>query len=62
VTRFEEMDANQDGVLSQEEAAAFGLDLNLTVTDTNQDGVLSKEEYEAAVGGGAEPEGAKPAE
>lgn len=44
---FEEVDANADGQISQEEAAAIeGLDM--AAADTNQDGVLSRAEYEAA--------------
>lgn len=44
---FEEVDANGDGQISQEEAAAIeGLDF--ATADTNQDGALSREEYEAA--------------
>ena len=41
---FEEVDANSDGLISQEEAAAIeGLDI--ATADTNQDGALSMEEY-----------------
>jgi hypothetical protein len=44
---FEEVDANGDGQISQEEAAAIeGLDL--ATADTDQDGALSMEEYNAA--------------
>jgi hypothetical protein len=44
---FEDVDANGDGVISQEEAAAIeGLDM--ATADTNQDGVLDRAEYEAA--------------
>lgn len=44
---FEEVDANSDGQISREEAAAIeGLDFG--TADTNQDGVLSMEEYNAA--------------
>lgn len=44
---FEEVDANADGGISQEEAQAIeGLDF--ATVDANQDGVLSREEYEAA--------------
>jgi len=43
---FEEVDANSDGQISQEEAAAIeGLDI--ATADTDQDGVLSMEEYNA---------------
>jgi Ca2+-binding EF-hand superfamily protein len=43
---FEEVDANGDGQISREEAAAIeGLDFE--VADTNQDGSLSMEEYKA---------------
>jgi len=45
---FEEVDANGDGQISQEEAAAIeGLDF--VTADTNQDGALSMEEYNAAL-------------
>jgi len=48
---FEEADVNQDGMISQEEAAAIeGLDF--ATADTNQDGSLDRQEYEAATGGG----------
>jgi hypothetical protein len=44
---FEEVDANDDGQISQEEAAVIeGFDF--ATADTNQDGSLSREEYEAA--------------
>lgn len=44
---FEEVDTNDDGKISQEEAAAIeGFDF--ATADTNQDGSLSREEYEAA--------------
>ncbi|MBN1237956.1 MAG: hypothetical protein JXB36_05615 [Gammaproteobacteria bacterium] len=50
---FEEVDANMDGSISQEEAAAVeGLDF--ATADTNQDGSLDQAEYEAASGGGAQ--------
>jgi hypothetical protein len=43
---FEEVDANSDGQISQQEAAAVeGLDFS--TADTNQDGALSRDEYEA---------------
>jgi hypothetical protein len=46
---FEEVDANSDGQISMEEAAAVeGLDF--AAADTNQDGALSREEYGAAGG------------
>ena len=45
---FEDVDADQDGAISQEEAAAVeGLDF--AAADTDQNGSLSPEEYEAAV-------------
>lgn len=45
---FEDVDADQDGAISQEEAAAVeGLDF--AAADTDQSGSLSPEEYEAAV-------------
>jgi hypothetical protein len=41
---FEEVDANSDGQISQEEAAAIeGLDF--ATADADQDGALSMEEY-----------------
>lgn len=44
---FEEVDANADGQISMEEAAAIeGLDF--ATADTNQDGSLDQEEYAAA--------------
>ncbi len=44
---FEEVDANADGQISQEEAAAIeGLDF--ATADADQNGSLSMEEYEAA--------------
>lgn len=50
---FEEVDANMDGSISQEEAAAVeGLDI--ATADRNQDGSLDRQEYEAATGGGAQ--------
>jgi Ca2+-binding EF-hand superfamily protein len=43
---FEEVDANQDGMISAEEAAAVeGLDF--ATADTNQDGVIDRAEYSA---------------
>lgn len=47
---FEEVDANQDGMISSEEAAMVeGLDISSA--DTDADGSLSMEEYQAATGG-----------
>jgi hypothetical protein len=43
---FSEVDTNQDGTISQEEAQAAGMDLS--TADTNQDGQLSQKEFEAA--------------
>ena len=44
---FEEVDANADGQISMEEAAAIeGLDF--ATADVNQDGALNQEEYTAA--------------
>jgi hypothetical protein len=44
---FEDVDANGDGAISAEEAAAVeGLDF--AAKDTDQSGSLSREEYEAA--------------
>lgn len=43
---FEEVDANRDGVITAEEAAAIeGLDFR--VADVNQDGVIDRVEYRA---------------
>jgi Ca2+-binding EF-hand superfamily protein len=46
---FEEVDANQDGMISAEEAQAAGIDV--TTADANQDGALDQSEFEAAMGG-----------
>jgi hypothetical protein len=47
---FEALDANQDGVISVDEAAVVeGLDI--ASADTDGDGVLSRKEYEAATEG-----------
>jgi hypothetical protein len=44
---FEDLDANQDGVISADEATVVeGLDI--ASADTDGDGVLSREEYAAA--------------
>jgi len=46
---FEEVDADADGQISQEEAAAIdGLDF--VTADTNQDGAIDEEEYGAIQG------------
>lgn len=46
---FQDVDTNQDGVITQEEAAKVeGLDI--ASADANGDGQLSMEEYEAAAG------------
>jgi len=46
--RFEEVDADQNGVISKGEAAKVpGLDF--ASADANRDGVLSKSEYMAAI-------------
>lgn len=46
---FEEVDANGDGQISEQEAAAVeGLDF--ASADANQDGALDRAEYEAASG------------
>jgi hypothetical protein len=44
---FEDVDSNENGVISESEAAMVpGLDF--ASADTNQDGVLSRTEFEAA--------------
>jgi len=44
---FEEVDANSDGMISQEEAAQVeGLDF--ATADANQDGQLDRQEYQQA--------------
>lgn len=45
---FDEVDADKDGVISAEEAAAAGIDL--TTADANQDGSLDQAEFDAAMG------------
>jgi len=44
---FEEVDANADGQISMEEAAAIE-GLEFATADANQDGALDQEEYAAA--------------
>ena len=45
---FEEVDVNQDGIITVEEAATIeGLDFG--AADLNGDGMLDKAEYEAAM-------------
>lgn len=44
---FEEVDANADGQISMEEAAAIE-GLEFSTADANQDGALDREEYAAA--------------
>ena len=44
---FEEVDANADGQISREEAAAIEA-LDFVSADTDQNGTLSMEEYDAA--------------
>jgi len=46
---FEEADADGDGVISAEEAAAWGIDI--AEADQTGDGVLSRDEFEAYLGG-----------
>jgi hypothetical protein len=43
---FEEVDANADGLISQEEAAVVE-SIDFVTADTNQDGSLDRAEYEA---------------
>lgn len=46
---FEEVDANQDGIISSEEAAIVeGLDFS--AADADADGALSMDEYQSATG------------
>ena len=45
---FADIDADKNGTLSAEEAAAVGLDL--TKVDANQDGAVDEAEYKAAIG------------
>jgi hypothetical protein len=46
---FDEVDANQDGIISSEEAAIVeGLDFS--AADADADGALSIEEYQSATG------------
>ena len=50
---FEDVDTNQDGQISREEAAAVeGLDFS--TADSNGDGSLDRIEYQAATSGGQE--------
>lgn len=50
---FEDVDVNQDGSISREEAAAVeGLDFS--TADANQDGSLDRQEYQAATSGGSQ--------
>ena len=45
---FEEVDANQDGAVSLEEAAAVGISKDMFAKlDADQNGVLSMDEYKA---------------
>ncbi|HEX6998737.1 MAG TPA: hypothetical protein VF322_11370 [Gammaproteobacteria bacterium] len=43
---FEEVDQNQDGMISRTEAAVVE-GLEFSVADANQDGYIDREEYEA---------------
>jgi hypothetical protein len=45
---FDEVDQNDDGSISQEEASAVGLDLSSA--DINQDRALDRDEYRQATG------------
>ena len=45
---FGDVDTDQDGKISAEEAAAAGMDL--TKVDANQDGSVDEAEYKAATG------------
>ena len=45
---FGELDTDQNGVLSEEEATAAGVDL--ATADQNQDGQIDEAEFQAATG------------
>ena len=45
---FTDVDADQDGKISAEEAAAAGMDMN--AADANQDGSVDEAEFKAATG------------
>jgi len=47
---FEKVDANQDGLITPDEAKDCWLADVFTQVDTNQDGVVSRSEYESAIG------------
>jgi hypothetical protein len=47
--KFEEVDTNKDGRLTQEEAASVP-ELDFAAADMNQDGLLSRAEYAQAIG------------
>lgn len=49
---FDQVDADGDGQISREEAAAAGLDLDWTEADQDGTGFLTRDEYDSAVGAG----------
>lgn len=48
---FDQIDTNGDGVISREEAAAAGLNLDWSSADKDGSGSLSRDEYQSAVSG-----------
>jgi Ca2+-binding EF-hand superfamily protein len=53
---FKRLDANQDGMISREEAARqSGMSDRFEQLDQNRDGQLSSEEFGRASGGAAKP-------
>lgn len=49
---FDQVDADGDGQISREEAAAAGLSLDWSQADSDGTGFLTQEEYDSAVGAG----------
>ena len=46
---FDDVDSNNDGMLSQAELTTAGLNTSLANADTDKDGTLSRSEYEAGM-------------